>query len=478
MDAVRTDPRDRLTFIEANALLLSHEHAYKDRPIPEGEWYTGDRSEPLDSCWFEEMARGALDRENPGHSDTLPEDSEWSLAKDEVLRHIEEISGVQTAREEQVAAEDAAMVRCGSVAVVNTDASTERLRSMLVVATQWYSKRHGCALPDGLAQTLAGYLLVRTITPLNNLGREFCLDMSQGYGRGISSGTIQIYGFYTDPDSPADEGGESESKIEGEGGAGKGGGWATSGFSSHWQPDPSNKESLGGLMTQYVRKNDNDVHHLELGTREVSSITQHWMGGSNTHTHTMKSDELKAARSVPELLSRWFDLSTPLEEGRAVLVRPDTLTANGDGRDGLDYDYDDDAAAEEPQARAHEYVDHHTGQPVYLCDAASDRLANGETLVLIKGAPLKIALPNHNVRLAGAAFDDMGGSRLRLSAIILVEREGPSRYCNYRNGHDGDVYVAHERGVNVHTRDDGGGTRLLVFDPSEIYEYRANQRWR
>ena len=65
-----------------------------------------------------------------------------------------------------------------------------------------------------------------------------------------------------------------------------------------------------------------------------------------------------------------------------------------------------------------------------------------------------------------------GEGRLGLSTFVLVQREGPSRFCNYRRtGNGKDMYVVRENGANVHTNDSGGGTRLLVFDPSEVYDF-------
>ena len=127
---------------------------------------------------------------------------------------------------------------------------------------------------------------------------------------------------------------------------------------------------------------------------------------------------------------------------------------------------------EEPITLAEEHVDH-LGQPVYLCDAAVERLASGEVLVLVKGEPRHIVLPNgSDVRLAGATFEDKGGLRLKLSSFILLEPK--ERRYDRLTGARGDKYVSRE---NALTSDHSGGTRLIEFGQSEIYEFIENYRW-
>ena len=82
------------------------------------------------------------------------------MEKGELMCYIEE---EQARLAVEVEVEEAAVAERmpGYVALVNTPNSTEQLRSVLVVATLWYSKRHGCALPEELAQVTLIKILIK-----------------------------------------------------------------------------------------------------------------------------------------------------------------------------------------------------------------------------------------------------------------------------------------------------------------------------
>lgn len=207
----------------------------------------------------------------------------------------------------------------GTVVTAPTSTSRQRLYTFLAVFERWATTaKNNTVLPPMFLQQLARHVLETKIEL--RLHDSFHLTMK---GRANSSATKQIFCFIAQQQQ---------------------------------------------LKVQYVRKNDNDVHCIDLKARHVQCRNSHWMAGDSHRTEPLAESWLSPSPPTTgkELLSRWFAPQRWLDDGRAVLIRPS----------------DDRATV-----------------PVHLCEAAEGALQEGLTLLLIRGALVHISLPDRTVLL-------------------------------------------------------------------------------
>ena len=141
------------------------------------------------------------------------------------------------------------------------------------------------------------------------------------------------------------------------------------------------------LAIQHVRKSDNDVHTIDLVSKQVTYKYCHWMGGTTESQEPI--DSAWAAESGQELLERWFSPKKWLNDGRAAIVRP------SDG----------------------------ASSTVPLCGSSVRALAQGRTLLLIKGDLIHVPSPGKaKVYLAGLTWRESSGTTASEITFLLAER--------------------------------------------------------
>lgn len=169
----------------------------------------------------------------------------------------------------------------GTVAVRASPVSCARLRTFILAFQRWATTAEiDTVVPPVFLEALAS----RVLEPQVTLSLHDSFHLQMPHGTCDSSGTTQIFGFYTEA---------SKNRT---------------------------------LTVQHVRRNDNDKHHIDLAAGEVACNYSHWMAGITTTTIPWICASLVPSRerelSGKGLLCSMFDAQRWLDDGRAALVRP------------------------------------------------------------------------------------------------------------------------------------------------------------
>jgi hypothetical protein len=366
------------------------------------------------------------------------------------------MAGVRRILEEVVAAEAGAAAGPGVPAaeglLAATLESTEALRSTLALASSYFRKTHKKDIPDAFAVKLAGFALERTVLDLR-LPEKFTFRMEFDAVRQAdlpwSKRNVQVFCF--------------------------------------------NQETPTKLKVNYVRAYDNDMVRVDTEAAEITTEVGHWMAGSTTQksplapplawfkakTPQRGADPKVASRgnkelpsSAAEIVSQWFDLGALLDSGRAVLVHPGD---EGDDEDNQEKPEDEDEKTDgdDTAAAAAAAADdgNRSGTTVGLCDEAKGWLREGYSLLLVKGTPVRVALPaGRSLRIAGAIFaKTTPRGACKLEAMIIPEAASHEEAADHGDNWENDPIIAPQ----WYSR----GTGMFQWDVRDIYRFEPEANW-
>jgi hypothetical protein len=314
--------------------------------------------------------------------------------------------------------------------------ANETLRSTLVIAANYFRTMHNMSVPDAFTKRVADYLLDRNLLDDLKLGEAFTLRMdcadARRAGKRWSNRYTQLYAFRQDGPQL--------------------------------------------LQINYVRANDNDRVKLNLSERVIEYTEGHWMRGDSPEekwsfaaplawfqpvTQILgahkKAGEVEVDESFPvtvqQILGRWFDVRTLIESNRAIMIHSSDLSNESNG------------------AKINPERD--------LCPTAKQWLADGYSLMLIRGTPLRILLPRGKVmRWAGMIFEDdkkedaVSGERKtnqKIHAVIIAEADECS------GSFKGDDNSRKQRDSSSSALFTAGG--FFRWDTKDVFKYEQGRFW-
>jgi len=133
------------------------------------------------------------------------------------------------------------------------------------------------------------------------------------------------------------------------------------------------KDCESTLTTRLVKACYTNSYTVDFNAKSITTADGYWMRTLGASAHALQAHQEELLCEAPEqTLHAWFDAApaTWLREGRAILLHP--------------------SQSERP--------------PVALCERAKQKLAEGRTLLVMKGELASVRMPGHTMHVAGLGF--------------------------------------------------------------------------